>query len=475
MPSARAEDGEIEAEVEAVETAASPDAGPAAAPSGITVYQDDEASIRVTLQAAVAALSVRNAGLGAGTRSRRDGSMLRNPTWADGYIKPGVAVTLSPAESFHGSLYAGLSAITGWTLGDGDAYALSGGALQATWGGTSHTDMETLYAGWRSGTGAGKSADGLDLSVGRQEFVIGDGFLIGDGHYDRGKDAGYYSGGRQAWSGSTVASAALLPLRADAFWLKGDKNSGSSSILGVNAELTDGALGTLGASVLRVMGDNEAESGYAGRRGLKVWSARFQGTPVPDLPEVFVAAEWGLQTNEGRGGTRKRANAWYAEIGYTWSGLGWKPSLSVRHARFGGDKAGSASDEAWDPLRYSSTRGWGTWFMGEIVGQYMLFNSNEDVDMLHAKAQPLDDVTIGALGYVFQYDRTAGVSRWDGGTGVADRHFGNELDAYVDWAPRPWLSLSLMAGLFTPGDGARQAYGASKSSQLVGTIMSLKF
>jgi hypothetical protein len=455
--------------------AAEPDATDTVAESsGIALYSADGVEFRAGLQAGLAVVTVRNAGAGAGTRSRRDGATIRSPSWADGFVKPGLTFSLDREATIPGIAYGGLSVISAWTLGDGDAYAPPGGT-QATRGGIAHTDLESLYLGWRSATQAGRSADGVDVSVGRQEFVIGDGFLIGDGHYDKGKDAGYYSGGRLAWTDSAILSAARLPLRADLFWLKGDKNSGGSDIAGINAERTLDDAGTIGAGWMHVLDDNAAESGYTARRGMQVWDLRGQLRPLGRETGLSVAAEWARETNSAGGVRHQNATGWYGEIGYGWRSLAWTPSLTYRHAHFSGDKEGTTTDETWDPLRYGAVRGWGTWFMGEIVGQYMLFNSNEDVHMLHAKLAPSDALTLGAIFYVFRYDHPDSVFRSSGGTGVASDDFGREMDVYADWAPLPYLSLSAVLGVFAPGKGAKQAYSSGKTTGLLETLVGLRF
>ena len=61
-------------------------------------------------------------------------------------------------------------------------------------------DLEHLYAGWRSGDLLADSLgeDALDLSLGRQEFQVGDGFLIWDGNFDNAGDGAYWLGPRTA-------------------------------------------------------------------------------------------------------------------------------------------------------------------------------------------------------------------------------------------------------------------------------------
>jgi hypothetical protein len=86
-----------------------------------------------------------------------------------------------------GVVYGGASAIGSLTVGNGDV----GGFTD---GGDKQVDVEDLYAGWRSGTLLKDSLgeDGLDLSLGRQKFHVGDGFLIWDGNFDTGGEGAYW-------------------------------------------------------------------------------------------------------------------------------------------------------------------------------------------------------------------------------------------------------------------------------------------
>jgi len=398
------------------------------------------------LQAGLALVGIHDDAAGAGTRSRKTGQPIHDPAWTDGFVKPSVTATLDEGA------YGGVSLITAWTLGSGDGYAPPG-ALQSTVGGSSHTDVETAYAGWRSGPDAGKTADGVDLSAGRQEFVVGDGFLLGDGHWDRGKDAGYYSGGRLAWRNSAIVSLALLPVRADLFWVKGDVNTGGTAIEGINTEWLAGDHGTVGAAWMRVLNDNVLESEYPARAGMQLWDFRAQGNP---WPELFLSGEISGEHNGGSHGVRQRATAWYAEIAYTLASDEREPTIGLRRAHFG---------DGWDPLHYGAVRGWGTWFMGEIVGEYLLFNSNEDVTMLYARLRPAETLVVGAAGYRFTYAKPA----------MDSRDFGMEADLYAIWTPMPWLSLTPTLGVFVPGRGAAETYGARRNGQVAETLVTVKF
>ena len=55
--------------------------------------------------------------------------------------------------------------------------------------------------------------------------------------------------------------------------------------------------------------------------------------------------------------------------------MAWKPKISYRYAFFQGDDPTTAVNEAFDPL-LPGFYDWGTWWQGEIAGEYFLSNSN---------------------------------------------------------------------------------------------------
>ena len=69
------------------------------------------------------------------------------------------------------------------------------------------------------------------------------------------------------------------------------------------------------------------------------------------------------------------STAWNALGAYQLSKFPWKPKLSYRYAFFEGPNPNKAESQAFDPL-YIGFYDWGTWWQGEIAGEYFLSNSN---------------------------------------------------------------------------------------------------
>ena len=83
-----------------------------------------------------------------------------------------------------------------------------------------------------------------------------------------------------------------------------------------------------------------------------------------------VAGAFGLDQRGGSDVVKNDADAWTVEGGWTFADLPWSPTLNYRHARFSADKAGTARNEAFDPLFFGLSRGLGTWFQGEVAANY---------------------------------------------------------------------------------------------------------
>jgi hypothetical protein len=98
-------------------------------------------------------------------------------------------------------------------------------------------------------------------------------------------------------------------------------------------------------------------------------------------------------------------------------------------------------------------RGFGSWFLGEIFGQYISPNSNLNVAMAHLKFSPLDTVEAGIIYYDFHFDQTAQFIN----PNITSRNAAQEVDFYSVWSATEWLTLSGVLGFAVPGAGLKQA------------------
>src|SRR5262244_3917146 len=155
------------------------------------VYDQDGYRLAVGIEAGLGGFLVGNVDTGAGN-SNTDAPLeapfppsVRRTTreWFEGFGKP-FAELETPFFGF-GHSYALVSMVGALTRGNGDA--LSSLAPQAARSTTSnapeHAALEDAVIGWHSGNLFANSLgeDAIEVSGGRQAFVLGDSFLIGAG------------------------------------------------------------------------------------------------------------------------------------------------------------------------------------------------------------------------------------------------------------------------------------------------------
>ena len=153
------------------------------------LYDQDGVRLAVGLEAGLGAFLVGNADTGAGDVNT-DGP-LQSPfppserrttrDWFEGFAKP-FAELETPFFDF-GPTYALVSMVEALTRGNGDATSSLApqGARSTTSDTPQHAALEDAVIGWHSGNLFADSLgeDAIELSGGRQSFVLGDAFLIG--------------------------------------------------------------------------------------------------------------------------------------------------------------------------------------------------------------------------------------------------------------------------------------------------------
>ncbi|OWJ96453.1 hypothetical protein B6S59_06900 [Pseudomonas sp. A46] len=393
------------------------------------LYADDDTHLNADLEAVFGLFhSQENYAL---TGTRDEGSS----SWREGYVKYGIS--FDQGLSGAGTSYGAFNLLSSATWGDGDAAGFSDGSERTT-------KIEDAYLGWRSGAlFEALGEDGVDLSFGRQNIRVGDGFLINgdalnlgkglaDGEFNRG--GAYWLAARKAFDQTAVLRLGGKDgLRGDLMWLKSDNRAQAKPemLVGTLEHVSDA--GTLGLTAIDIRDiDEEYASPFqAERDGMKTWSVRGQGNA--GVENLFLSAEYAWQDKKDAG----KEDAWYLEAGWTFSDVTWSPSVSYRYSRF---------SENFDPLFFGFSRGYGTWFQGEVAANYAgPFNTNTQVHHVAFKVSPLENLSVGALWFDFN---------------TLDRDLGNtdgrELDLYAEWAVNDNLIVMPVVGLYQPDRSAAE-------------------
>ena len=81
------------------------------------------------------------------------------------------------------------------------------------------------------------------------------------------------------------------------------------------------------------------------------------------------------------------ATGFYGQISYAPQNTRWSPALSYRYASFDGDDPATEDDELFREIAYGFTD-WGSWYQGEITGEYVFGNGNLNSNLVRLKMQP---------------------------------------------------------------------------------------
>jgi hypothetical protein len=306
--------------------------------------------------------------------------------------------------------------------------------------------VEDLYLGWRSGTTIGSTENLVDLTVGRAPYTLGHGMILWDGGGEGGTRGGFWSNARKAWEFAGIARVKPGKHTFEGFFLDRDEVPESNThtdVWGVNYEFGLSDESTLGASYLKFGADPDI---LPDRDGMNVFNLRaFLG--VNAVPGLALEAEWVREDNDAFGST-----AWNALASYQFSKVGWTPKLSYRYSVFEGDDPDTPDNEAFDAL-IPGFYDWGTWWQGEIGGEYFLANSNLITHQARLHLTPSDKLGGGLIGYVFKLDQPATFA-----PGVTSDDIATELDAYADWKINSNFTASFLAAVAEPGDAAEQGF-----------------
>jgi len=381
-----------------------------------------------------------------------------NVDWTEGYTK--LSFTGTTKLSATATLRGGISMVGSRVDGDGDA-------LGYTTGGEKDFELNDAYAGLRfDGIYGGKGY--LDISAGAQSILIGDGFLIGPDSTDGGNGFGgvYRRGGTywlaplNAYSNTAIIDTQLPGgLTGKAFWLDSDNPAqGRPDLAGLDLSYKIGGIGTLGATYVRVT-DVDADfldGAFAMRKDLQTASLRFQGNA--GVKNLFLATEFARQWASDRDGLPDvKAWAGQAEIGWTFASLPWSPSLGYRYSYFSGDDPRTADYEGFDPLFYTSSRGYGTWIQGEVAGNYAgPWNSNAGVHMVRLTVSPTDRLSLGALWFDFN------CAECD--SAVNNYGHAREFDLTAEWTVTDNVYISAIYGHHMPSASYERATGIGKDN-----------
>jgi Alginate export len=375
------------------------------------------------------------------TNTHPDPSGNLSDNWAEGYAKPAISASFEVGKS---EIYGKLSAV-------GERTFMAPPPLVGTE--ASSFQVEDLYVGWRSGKSVSNSENLLDFTVGKAQYKIGHGLLLWDGGGEGGIRGGYWSNVRKAWAFAAIGRLKPKNHTFEVFYLDRNEvpgNEANNRVWGANYELAVGEKSTFGASYMKFYANPDVKPL---RDGLNVYDARAFTAPFKSLPGLSFELEYAYEQK----GDLLKSNAWNALVGYEMSKVSWKPKLSYRYGFFEGDDPATPTNEAFDSL-FTGFYDWGTWWQGEIAGEYFISNSNMISHQVRLHLTPSESVSGGLMAFAFKLDKLPVVE-----PPVTSKDVAFELDAYCDWKVNKAFTVSFLAAYANPQKFVEQAYARTKN------------
>jgi hypothetical protein len=315
------------------------------------LYQDNKTLFTTKISGAPMLYTNNNAWYGKPDEMLAGNPLVHHPAgkgftgWLEGWASAGLygITTLSSRKNIY--VYGGAS------------YIVSGSAGRELFTNKSriYGAFDDAYLGVFGILGAKSKHDFLyNLSAGRQQFTIGQGFIIRSTAGNGDNRGALQLNPRWAADNVYLASFRYRHMRLQVFQLDPDELEiidSKTVIQGINAELGDGKSNLLGLTFLQVPKSNFKYYTPSGeilsRKGLQVYNFRFYGTSLPGIPGLFYKMELGYERNTH---FNMGAYAGYAEAGWNFTSAKISPTISYRFSYFSGDNPDTKKYERWDAL-----------------------------------------------------------------------------------------------------------------------------
>jgi hypothetical protein len=310
---------------------------------------------------------------------------------------------------------------------------------------------EDLSLDWKSGKTVGGGEDSLEFTVGRSQYKLGHGLLLWDGAAEGGNRGGYWTNARKAFEFAALGRFKPGHHTFEAFYLDKDdlpEADTGTRLWGANYEYALGEGTTIGATYMKFYAYKDQKPQ---RDGLNVYNARLFAAPA-SLKGFSFEAEYVKEDN----GDALDSHAWNALAGYEFD-TSWKPKVTYRYAYFQGDEPTTPKNEAFDGL-LTGFYDWGSWWQGEIAGEYFVSNSNLISHQVRIHMTPSDAIGTGLIFYKFLLDKPAAL-----GPTVTSRDVAFEADWYMDWKVNKNFTFSFVGAFANPEKAVRQAFDRTKN------------
>ncbi len=390
---------------------------------------------------------------------------LHEKFYEEGQVKPQVVFNygcLPNGQSIYGSVGMAITSTFGGVDGGGTNVTYVGGIPVSN----NYTDtmLQESYIGWKSGDlfdSYGLQKNFLDLSFGRQQYNVSNGFLIWNEGRGGHEEAGYWMGGRNDADYAAIARFRQGPLSLDLVYLRpnefvvdgtdfvplyGGLISTNQLASHLDANLTGftldydlpGKIAHLGGGIYA----SDVKSPEGGTHGvaslnaydIRGWAKPFSCTNICLLQPFRLEGEFVHEQKYHAGDPD--ANAYYLQASYPIQNVCWSPELVYRYSFYGNH---------YDTM-YQGFTDWEYWFAGEIMDEYPNVNQNESMHMIELKFSPIKPLNckVAYIHYNVENPESYGMSH----AALAD-----EIDLITDWTVNDHLAFSVVGAMANPLGG----------------------
>lgn len=369
---------------------------------------------------------------------------------------------------------AGLYGIT--TLSNKRNIYLYGGAsviMSGTAGRELFTDVSRIYTAFDDAYvgffGAKSLKNGnlfsYNFSVGRQQFTIGNGFIIRNTASNGGDRAGLQLNPRWAADYLGLATIKYNNWMLQVFQINPDELpiiDSRTVINGFNTEYGNNLGHKLGFTYLNA---SRSDFGYYTptgdvfrRNGLNVYNIRYFKNLTQGRPGLLIKTELAHETNAN---FDMSAFAGYAEVGWSFAKAKASPTFMYRFSYFSGDDPTTKIFERWDPLL---TGGNGEdWVLGANHFK-IVQNSNLIAHKVQASLRVSKKVELVPQYFYFQAANNNNVGGNPALSYMPKKEYGQEVNlTWKYFHSRKWYFHGHFAQTF-PGAGVKEALGGDAKS-----------
>ena len=330
---------------------------------------------------------------------------------------------------------------------------------------------EELYLGWKSGKLIDENEKiTVDLSGGRQNYKLGSGFLLHYGADDGGNLGACWINPRTAFNNTIIGRLNINDLKFEGFYLETrplnpaeKRHYQGGNIEYAYSENTTWGLSYINTRNNRFLHDNGSSDIFATQAiDNNTFNTRFDFSP---LEHFTISTEYAYQINstqtaaiDSTGKTKIHASGGFGQIEYKREDLFLQPAISYRYFIQG---------NGFDAMSPGFTT-WGTWFQGEITGEWILDNSNLRTHVGRLVLTPEESVTLNFIYYNFAFVNPKAFD-------LTSRNYGDEVNLVADWAFSESISFSAGLEAFVPNKGGKQYLGGDANSVWLQGMLSASF